>query len=353
MGGGNSPPKPDHQPAHGRNQGRNQPRGGNHGIMHIGLFDRPERDRPAMAIVLLLVGVTALGLQDNLVKFFSDQTSFWQFQTVRSFFNALIIVLLAMASNGVAILKPIRPWYVFLRAFLLGICMLFFFGAVTEVSIAQMAAGLYTYPIFVSLLAGPLLGERVGPWRISAVVVGAIGSFLVLDPLGGDFRLVQTMPVLAGFFYACNILVLRRHCRNESPLTLALGVALVFLASGAVGAVATALLPLSGDARAAIPFLLVGWPELTLLVLGFCVFASLLNLTGNILMARAYQTADSSLLSPLDFSYLIFSTLWAKFLFDAWPEANAALGMALIAAAGVVTAVRESRDRWKPARPAR
>ena len=321
--------------------------------MHIGLFDRPERDRPAMAIVLVLVGVTALGLQDNLVKFFSFETSFWQFQTVRSIGNAAIIVLLAMVSNGIAILKPVRPWYVFLRAFFLSVCMLFFFGAVTEISVAQMAAGLYTYPIFVSLLAGPVLGEKLGPWRISAVVVGAIGSFLVLDPLSDDFHLLQLMPILAGFFYACNILVLRRHCRNESPLTLALGVALVFLASGVIGAIITALLPLSGEARAAVPFLLVGWPELTMLVLGFCLFASVLNLTGNILMARAYQTADSSMLSPLDFSYLIFSTLWAKILFNAWPETNAALGMALIAAAGVVTAIRESRDRWKLVRPAR
>lgn len=318
--------------------------------MHIGLFDRPERDHPAAAIVLLLVGVLALALQDVMVKLFAGETSFWQFQFIRSVSNVAVILLLAMASNGLAVLAPERPGYVLLRGLFLALCMLCFFGAVTEVSVARMAAGLYTYPIFVTLLAGPFLGERIGVWRLSALVAGAAGSLLVLDPFAEDFHPMQVMPVMAGFLYACNILVLRRHCRGESPLTLALGSALVLVVFGAAGAAAVALLPLADGVRAAAPFVLVGWPELTLLALGFCLFASLLNVTGNIFLARAYQTADSSLLAPLDFSYLIFATLWAKLLLDAWPEANAALGMALIAAAGVVTAVRENRERRRSVR---
>ena len=53
------------------------------------------------------------------------------------------------------------------------------------------------------------------------------------------------------------------------------------------------------------PFVLIGWPELTLTVLVVCLISSILNLSGNMCMARAYQTADSSWLAPLDL--LIFS----------------------------------------------
>ena len=104
--------------------------------------------------------------------------------------------------------------------------------------------------------------------------------------------------------------------------------------------------------RAEVPFLLISWPALTLLVFGFCIFASLLNLMGNIFLSRAYQTADSSWLAPLDFSYLLFVTLWGKILFGTMPTPTAALGMVMIAAAGIITATREGYQRRKAGTPA-
>jgi len=86
------------------------------------------------------------------------------------------------------------------------------------------------------------------------------------------------------------------------------------------------------------PYVAIGWPEVTLVVIGFALAASALNLTGNICMTRAYQTADSTLLAPLDFSYLIFAALWGKVLFDQWPGVNTLIGMILIVSAGVVIA---------------
>jgi S-adenosylmethionine uptake transporter len=68
-----------------------------------------------------------------------------------------------------------------------------------------------------------------------------------------------------------------------------------------------------------------------------------MNLFGNICLARAYQTADSSWLAPLDFSYLLFAAIWGRILFDSWPTSQAIFGMGLIATGGIITAWRESR----------
>jgi len=101
------------------------------------------------------------------------------------------------------------------------------------------------------------------------------------------------------------------------------------------------LFPPSADIQAAMPYVAIGWPAVTAVVIGFALAASLLNLTGNICLTRAYQTADSSLLAPLDFSYLIFAALWGKVLFDQWPGVNTLIGMLLIICAGVTIAWRE------------
>jgi drug/metabolite transporter (DMT)-like permease len=305
------------------------------------LFEHPGGDRPLAALALLLMGVFVLALQDSLVKLMSTDTSFWQFQTLRSLGNLSFIVILALASGSLGLIRP-RNWRpVYLRAAFLTVCMFCFFAGAPYLTVPQMAAGLYTYPLFVSLLAGPLLGETVGPWRIAALLVGTSGAAIILSPWQDEFSMVQVLPILAGFFYATNILTLRKACRNESPLALAFAVGMAFIVSGCVGILLLSLFPLSADIRATMPFVAIGWPELTFLVAGFALFASVLNLTGNICLSRAYQTADASWLAPMDFSYLIFAALWSRAIFDQWPSSQALMGMALIGSAGVITAWRE------------
>ena len=306
-----------------------------------GLFQHPSGDRPVAALMLLLTGVFALAFQDSLVKLMSSHTSFWQFQTLRSFGNLGFIVLLALASGGLGLMLA-RNWrVVYLRALLLATCMFFFFSGAPYLTVAQMAAGLYTYPLFVSLLAAPVLGESVGPWRIGALLLGAVGAAFILSPWDADFSAVQVLPILAGFFYATNILTIRKACRNESPLALATAAAITFIVIGCAGSILLSLFPLSAELQTSMPFVAIGWPELTLLVAGFALFTSVLNLTGNICLSRAYQTADASLLAPMDFSYLVFAAFWSRIMFGQWPTGEAIVGMSLIGIAGVVTAWRE------------
>lgn len=307
------------------------------------MFGDPSGDRPAAAMILLLIGISILALQDSLVKLVAPQTSFWQFQALRACGNILVSTLLALAMGGLALLRPRRIKAVYLRAMFMTLCMFCFFAGAPFLTLTQMAAGLYTYPLFVSLLAGPVLGERVGPWRIAALCVGALGAALVLSPWEAGFTLLQCLPILAGFFYAANILTIRRACRNENTLALAFAVAVAFLVSGICGSVALTLFPLPDTLRQVAPFVTIGWPQLTLAILGFAAVTSLLNLTGNVCMSRAYQTADSSWLAPMDFSYLLFATFWSQVIFDSWPTANAIAGMLLIASAGALTAWRERR----------
>ncbi len=204
-----------------------------------------------------------------------------------------------------------------------------------------MTAGLYTYPLFVSLLASPVLGEKLGWWRISAIIVGASGAGLILDPFDASFSPVQLLPIAAGFFYACNILILRNACRYESALSLVMAVAVLFILSGLLGVGLLTLFPLSSHLAIQMPFVTIGWPKLTVIVLGIAIFCSVLNLSGNICLARAYQTAESSWLAPIDFTYLLFAAFWGRVIFGTWPTPKAFLGMGLIAIAGIVIAWRE------------
>jgi hypothetical protein len=127
---------------------------------------------------------------------------------------------------------------------------------------------------------------------------------------------------MAGFFYAANILTLRKACRNESPLALALAFAagLGFPIIGLVGVTLLSIFSLYDSIQESMPFVAIGWPELTLMIAGFVLLSSVLNLIGNISISRPYQTADASWLAPMDYSYLIFAAIWSRFIFYRWPS---------------------------------
>ena len=309
----------------------------------LAIIQSPTGDRPLVAVILLLFGIFILALQDVTVKLIAHETSFWQFQTLRSVGNGLFLASLAWFSGGFGFLAP-KSWRpVYFRALMITICMFFFFSGAPYLSVAQMTAGLYTYPLFVSLLAGPILGEKLGPWRIGAIVLGAGGAGLILDPFDVNFSLIQLLPVAAGFFYACNILILRHACRYETAISLVMAVSVLSILSGLLGIGFLSLFPVTGVSATQLSFVAIGWPELTIMVLGFAIFCSVMNLTGNICLARAYQTAESSWLAPIDFTYLLFAAFWGRVIFGSWPAPKALVGMSLIAVAGIVTAWQEQR----------
>ena len=309
------------------------------------LFSRPTRDSPSIALWLLLTGIFVLALQDSLIKSISVQTSYWQFQTLRAAGNLSFALIFAIAGGGLHLLRPRRAGPVYFRAFLMTLCMFCFFSAAPFLSLTQMAAGLYTYPLFITLLAGPVLGERLGAWRLFALILGTGGATLVLSPWEDGFSPLQILPIIAGFFYAANILTIRRACRFENTLAMVFAVAVLFIASGILGSVGLSLFPTDLSLQERMPFVAVGWPVLKWAVVATAAVTALLNLTGNLFLSRAYQTANASWLAPIEFSYLIFAVFWGKTLFDTWPDSNAVAGMMLIGCAGILTAWREGRRR--------
>jgi drug/metabolite transporter (DMT)-like permease len=126
---------------------------------------------------------------------------------------------------------------------------------------------------------------------------------------------------------------------NVMSLTLAVGV--IFLLSAIMGTIFFEFYYFPNNEVLKMPFIEVGWPDLTILVLCFAIFCSFLNLLGNLSLAKAYQSAESTFLAPLDYSYLIFATLWSKIIFDIWPSSMNFIGLFLIAFSGILIAWRE------------
>ena len=298
-------------------------------------------DRPAHAATLMVGALFLLGFQDGIVKLASSDLSMWQFQMIRAGLNLILLTLLTRVIFGTACPPPKRLWAIALRSLFLVGTMILYFGGIPFLNLADIAAGLYVFPLFVAVLSGVLLGERVGSRRIIAILIGFSGTLLILKPGTDAFQLVSLMPVGAALCYAGTVLTTRRLCREESPVTLAYGVAVTFFIVGAVG---TLFFTVSGDWSHAAdwPYLFTGWHDIGLWVFALIVTCSFLNITANMTLSRAYQSAESSWLAPFDYSYIVFATFWGFVFWGHVPDLLTFVGMAMIAGAGAFVAWRES-----------
>ncbi len=295
-------------------------------------------DRTLAAAGLTLVYAALIGFTDNWVRVIAEDGGLAQFHLTRSLMAA---VLLGLAAPILGLhLRPRRWRPVIARSLVHGTAMMVYFGALAFLPVALVAAGLFTAPIFVLLLSRFAFGHALGPVRILAVLTGFLGVMLVLGPeaLHGA-SLAALLPVLSGALYATGNLATREWCAEESAPTLLAG---FFAALGVLGGLGLVLLSLwPHEVPAGVEgFPLRGavWPSGTFLFWTFVQAAGSLVAVGCII--RAYQIADAGRVSVFEYVILPASAFWGWVL---WQERLAPLawaGMALIAAAGTMIALR-------------
>jgi drug/metabolite transporter (DMT)-like permease len=298
----------------------------------------PTEDRTLAAAGLILIYATVIGFTDNYVRVIAAEAGLWQFHATRS---VMALALLAGLAVPLGLrLRPVRRWAVFGRSAIHGLAMLIYFGSLAFLPVAQVAAGLFTAPIFVLLISRFAFDHPIGPIRIIAVAVGFLGVLLVLGPSAiGGTSAAALLPILAGAMYALGNIATREWCERESAETLLGGFFLALGVLGVIGLGVLSLVPVA-EPEGTPGFILRGWvwPTGTFLFWTFVQAAGSLFAVG--MMIRAYQLAEASRVSVFEYSILPASALWGWLIWGEVLTPLAAAGMLLIAGAGIVIALR-------------
>ncbi len=167
------------------------------------------------------------------------------------------------------------------RVILAAVGVQFWVAGLAVVPIWQAVALILTSPLFVTLGAGLLLGERLSGVRVLAVLLGAIGGALILAPREESFTWAALLPVAAAAFWAASSLVAKRLTRTEAASTLTLYLLVL-------------LVPVNGLAAVGAGF------TVTADALWLVVLSGVLIAGAQFLLVRAYAVADAAYLQPFD-----------------------------------------------------
>ncbi len=211
-----------------------------------------------------------------------------------------------------------------LRAGLLISATVLNFFALNYLSLTVTSAIMFSSPIIVSALSIPLLGERVGPWRWFAILLGFGGVLVVIRPFGVDYH-------WASFLVVYNATALALFSIITRKLSGVIPAQIMQIYMGALGT--AVLLPLALGTWQS-PETLRDWA--LLFGLGAWAWA------GHELFARAHSLAAANVLMPFAYSFIIFMTALGFLIFGDLPDGHTILGAAIIIVSGLIIWWRES-----------
>lgn len=300
-----------------------------------------------LAIVFVLVGVFCISINDLLIKQLSGGYPLHQIVFARSGIGILFSLLIVQYEGGFGILRTKQPGLHALRGVLIVIANMTFFIALAVMPLADVTALFFAAPLFITLLSIPMLGEKVGPLRLSAVAVGFVGVVIMQRPWAGSdslevSRIVLLLPVLAALTYALNQLLTRKLGLASKASAMAVYIQATFIV------VSVLFFVVAGDGRFAdgatngsVIFLLRAWvwpddSDLWVFV-GLGVNSAIIGYC----LSQAYRLADAATVAPFEYIGLPLAVFWGFVVFDDLPMATVWVGIALILGSGLFVFLRE------------
>lgn len=290
------------------------------------------RNRSLIGIGLMLTAMAVLPFLDAIAKYLGQQgLPVMQIVWARLFFGAILTMPFALKLAGPRGLVPNMPVVHAVRASFMIAATGFFFAALHYQSIADTLAIFFVQPLVITLLSPWVLGEKVGLRRWVAVVIGFIGTLIIIRP--GLQVLTPGVPLALG-----------------SGTCLAIYLLMTRRISGSAPAMVTTFYTSLMGAIIMSAIVVFVWQTPTPAQWGFFVLLSAIANGGHYLIIRAYDHAEASLLAPLAYSEMIMATFVGWYFFGDFPDLWTFVGVAILIACAIYISWRERVQQVEPIR---
>ena len=295
----------------------------------------------AKGIILILLAMLAFAVQDSIMKYIYSFVSLYEVYLIRTLVSFILILLFLKFTKKQIVFKTQYPLLTFCRV------VLFFFGfssfyiSLTILPLGTATALFFVSPFLITIFAKIFLKEQIGPRRWSAVIVGFVGVYIILNPDFSNFDFMTLTPILCAFCYSLTMIIIKLTSEKDSVYTqtftfyfFAIFISVIFYFTFGDGKYDTASHPAS-------QYIFREWftdlenSILLMVATGFTASVAF------ILIFTAYRIASPAVISPFEYSILIWSSLSGWFFFNEIPNLNTIIGMILIVLGGIYIFIRE------------
>jgi drug/metabolite transporter (DMT)-like permease len=277
-----------------------------------------------LGIWLMIATTLVFAAQDGISRHLGSNYPVTMVVMVRFWFFGLFAVAMAAQSEG-GLRQAARthyPWVQLIRNVVLVAEIAVMLVAFVKLGLIEAHAVFTCYPLLVAALSGPILGEKVGWRRWSAILVGFAGVLIILQPGVGVFSPWALVPLLSATMFAVYGLLTRYVARKDSANVS-------FFYTGVVGAIAMT------------PFGLSQWVWMTPADWGWMAVLCCTAALSHWLLIKSYAVAEASAIQPFAYLQLVWASAIGLLVFGETLRINVAIGAGIVVAAGVFTLWRQ------------
>ena len=287
--------------------------------------------RPIIGVGLMLGAMAVLPGIDVIAKMLGQQgLPVLQIVWARLALGAVLTLPFALRIAGPRGLWPARPVYHSLRATFLVAATFCFFLSLKWLPIADALAIFFVQPLIVTILSALILREAVGPRRWAAVAVGFIGTLIIIRPGFAEVNPGSWLAFAAGANLACYFVMTRAISGQAHAMVTTFQTSL-----------------LGGVILSAVIWSVWVWPSPQQWAL--CVALAFIATFGHLMIVRAYDHAEASLLAPLAYTEMITSVVLGWWFFGDFPDSYTFLGVAILISCALYISMRERKKGHAPA----
>jgi len=276
-------------------------------------------------IGFMCLGIAMFSFNDAMGKWLLAAYSVGQLLLIRSL-AALVVLAPAVLRSGVAAIAfPPRPGLQALRVTMSTVEVAFFYWAVSAMPLAETVTFWLATPIYVAVLAGPLLGEVTPLRRWLAIGIGFSGVVVALNPGGALFGWPALVAFVGSLCFAL-MMIVTRQLRGTPDLTLVIWQTTAALGLGLVLA----------------PF---GWVTPGLMDTALLSLLGIVSMVAHIATNRALKLAPASTVVPYQYTLIVWAVLLGWLVFGDVPARTTLIGAAVIVGAGIWIFLDEKRER--------
>lgn len=282
-------------------------------------------NRLILGFALAAFGTMILPVGDAIAKYLGTlEYSAFQIAWGRWATHLAILTPILLLQRGKSGWIPERTHLHTLRALVMAGATVCYFFALRFIALADAAAILFCAPLVVTALSGLILGEKVGPRRWIAVVLGLCGMLLIVRPGIGPPNWGALLALGATFCFSAYFLLTRKLAGRTPPV-----LTLWFMA-----VIGTAAMT---------PFAFVFWQAPDLKAWGLMFGLGAVMALGHLFIIRGLDHIEASAMAPLTYLEIVTATALGYFLFGDFPDALTWAGCAVVIAAGLFVIYRERR----------
>ena len=282
-----------------------------------------QQDQTVKGIFALILATLLFASQDAITKHLISTMPVAQLMFVRYFFFALFALVYASRKTRLRhVFHSYWPKLQFLRGLLIAGEMALFAYTLKYLGIAEMHTIFACFPLIITVLSVPILGEQVGWRRWLAVSVGFIGTLIIIQPGSGVFSPFAMTALACALMFAIYNIITRKVSRQDSLETS-------LLYFGVVGFLVTLL---------AVPFF---WQPMSNTEILWLLMISIISIFSHLLLIKSLELAPAVILQPFNYFILVWAMVIGYSFYGEVLDTTTLVGASLVIGSGVYIARRE------------